>query len=164
MPSGGASSNKPPAQQLSAASPARGSSVVMSGEPSSPVAPSVPLVGVPSGSVGATSRFHSFRIPPELQSKAAQLAGSLQIGQILSSYSPSYPIEAARSGVEGIVKLDVMVAPNGNVENVTIVSGPPMLTAVSVTAVKQWHYGETLLGGQPVEAEQYVTLIFRLAK
>jgi TonB family protein len=153
-----------PSGAASSAAPPRGSSVVMSGGSSSPVPPSVPLVGVPSGSVGATSRFHSFRIPPELQSKAAQLAGSLQIGQILSSYSPSYPIEAARAGVEGIVRLDVMVAPNGNVESVTIVSGPPMLAAVSVTAVKQWHYGETLLGGQPIEAEQYVTLVFRLAK
>lgn len=124
----------------------------------------MPLIGVPSGSVGATSQFHAIRIPPELQSKAAQLAGNLQIGQMLSSYAPSYPVEAARAGVEGIVKLDVMVAPNGNVETVKIISGAPMLTAVSISAVKGWHYGETLLGGQPIEAEQYVTLVFRLAK
>jgi len=136
----------------------------MSGEKSSPVTPSVPLVGVPSGSVGATSQFHAIRIPPELQSQAAKLAGNLQIGQMLSSYAPAYPIDAARAGVEGIVKLDVMVAPNGNVESVKVLSGPPALTAVSISAVKQWHYGETLLGGQPIEAEQYVTLVFRLAK
>jgi Gram-negative bacterial TonB protein C-terminal/PilZ domain len=167
--SGTANSSKLPAQQptgLSSARtpPASGSSVVVSGGASSPVPPSVPLVGVPSGSVGATSQFHAIRIPPELQSKAAQLAGNLQIGQMLSSYSPSYPVDAARAGVEGIVKLDVIVAANGNVETVKILSGPPALAAVSISAVKQWHYGETLLGGQPIEAEQYVTLVFRLAK
>jgi protein TonB len=122
------------------------------------------LSGIPSGSVGATSQFHAIRIPPELRTKGAQLGGNLQLGQMLSSYSPSYPLDAARQGVEGIVKLDAIVAPDGTVENVQVLSGPAMLTGVSVAAVKQWRYGQTLLGGRPIGAEQYVTLVFRLGK
>jgi hypothetical protein len=149
-----ANQNKPPAQ----------SSVVVPSTQGSPVVPSVPLSGVPSGSVGATSQFHAIRIPPELRTKGAQLGGNLQIGQMLSSYSPSYPIDAARQGVEGIVKLDAIVAMDGTVESVQVLSGPAMLTGVSVAAVKQWRYGQTLLGGKPIGAEQYVTLVFRIAK
>src|SRR5208282_1591173 len=39
------------------------SSVVLPSTQGSPVIPSVPLSGVPSGSVGATSQFHAIRIP-----------------------------------------------------------------------------------------------------
>jgi outer membrane biosynthesis protein TonB len=152
--SAAANQSKPPVQ----------STVEVPGAQGSPVVPSVPLSGIPSGSVGATSQFHAIRIPPALRTKGAQLGGNLQIGQMLSSYSPSYPIDAARQGVEGIVKLDAIVAPDGTVESVQVLSGPAMLTGVSVAAVKQWRYGQTLLGGQPIGAEQYVTLVFRLGK
>jgi TonB family protein len=153
----------------SSASPAAGNSaqsrvstVEMSG-PSSPVPPSVPLAGVPSGSVGATSQFHSIRIPPELQAQGAQLTGRLQIGQLISSYSPAYPVEAAREGIEGTVRLDVTVGKDGSVKNVRVVSGPAMLTQSAAEAVQGWRYGETFLGGQPIETQQYVTVVFRLA-
>lgn len=139
------------------------SSVEMPGA-TSPVPPSVPLSGVPSGSVGATSQFHTIRIPAELQSRRSQLAGNLQIGQLISSYSPAYPIGAAREGIEGTVKLDVLVGRDGTVRNVTVLSGPPMLASAAANAVRDWRYGETLLAGQPIETQQWVTIVFRLAK
>ena len=138
------------------------SSVEMPGS-TSPVLPSVPLAGVPSGSVGATSQFHAIRIPPELQSQSSQLAGNLEIGQLLSSYSPVYPVEAAREGIEGTVRLDVLVGKDGTVRNVRVISGPAMLTSAAATAVRDWRYGETFLSGQPIETQQYVTVVFRLA-
>lgn len=150
--------------QDSFATPNQGKQLQSAAAESSPVPPSVPLSGVPSGSVAASSQFHAIRIPPELRDKPAQLAGNLQIGQLISSYSPTYPIEAARAGVEGIAKLDVIVAPNGTVETVKMLSGPALLTEASVNAVEQWRYGQTLLGGQPIGVEQYVTVVFRLAK
>ena len=131
---------------------------------SSPVPPSVPLAVVPSGSVAATSRFHAIRIPPELQSNRSQLAGNLQIGQLISSYFPAYPIGAAREGIEGTVKLDVLVGRDGTVRSVTVLNGPPMLASAAASAVRDWRYGETFLAGQPIETQQYVTIIFQLAK
>jgi TonB family protein len=140
------------------------SSVEVPGSASSPVPPSVPLVGVPSGLVGASSQFHAIRVPPELQSKSSQLAGNLQIGQLISSYSPAYPIGAAREGIEGTVKLNVIVGRDGRVRSVQMLSGPPILASSAASAVRDWHYGETFLVGQAIETEQYVTLVFRLAK
>lgn len=131
---------------------------------SSPVPPSEPLAEVPSGSVAATSRFHAIRIPPELQSNRSQLAGNLQIGQLVSSYFPAYPIGAAREGIEGTVKLDVLVGRDGTVRSVTVLNGPPMLASAAASAVRDWRYGETFLAGQPIETQQYVTIIFQLAK
>lgn len=153
-----------PVQPSAISSPPRAPSVEAAKTESSPVVPSVPLSGVPSGSVAATSQFHAIRIPPKMQSKASQVAGNLQIGQLISSFSPAYPIEAAREGVEGIVKLDVIVGPNGAVESAQVLSGPTSLTDACVSAVKQWRYSGTSLGGNPIEAEQYVTIVFRLSK
>lgn len=157
-PSSGSSANSAAAN----ASQPKTSTVEMAG-PSSPVPPSVPLAGVPSGSVGATSQFHSIRIPPELQSQGGQLTGRLQIGQLISSYSPAYPVEAAREGIEGTVRLDVTVGRDGGVKNVRVLSGPAMLTQAAAEAVQGWRYGETFLGKQPIETQQYVTVVFRLA-
>jgi TonB family protein len=140
------------------------SSIEVPGSQSYPVPPSVPLAGVPSGSVGATSELHAIRVPPELQSRSPQPSGNLQIGQLVSSYSPAYPIGAARDGIEGTVKLDVIVARDGTVRSVRVVSGPPMLASSAANAVRDWRYGETFLSGQAIETEQYVTIVFRLAK
>jgi TonB family protein len=130
---------------------------------SSPVVPSLPLAGIPSGSVGANSQFRAIRIPPELQSKSSQLVGRLQIGQLMSSYSPAYPANAARDGIEGTVKLSVIVGKDGGVRKVQVLSGPAMLTSAADAAVRDWRYGETFLAGQPIETEQYVTIVFRLS-
>ena len=129
-----------------------------------PVPPSVPLVGVPSGSVAATSVLHAIRVSSELQTRSSQLVGNLQIGELVSSYSPAYPIGAAREGIEGTVRLAVIVAREGTVRSVQIMSGPPMLASSAANAVRDWRYGETFLSGQAIETEQYVTIVFRLAK
>jgi TonB family protein len=131
---------------------------------SSPVEPSVPLSGIPSGSVGANSQFRGIRIPPELEAESSHLVGQLEIGQLMSSYSPAYPSDAARKGIEGTVKLFVIVGKEGSVQNVQVLSGPALLTSVSAAAVRDWRYSETFLAGQPIETEQVVTIVFRLSR
>jgi TonB family protein len=128
-----------------------------------PVPPSTPLAGVPSGSVAATSQLRAVRIPASLEWARQYLPGNLGAGQPVSSYSPAYPVEAARKGIEGIVRLDVAVGMDGTVRNVQVISGPAMLAAAAVSAVRDWRYTETFLAGRAVETEQNVTMVFRLA-
>lgn len=123
---------------------------------------SMPLAGVPSGSVAATSQFRAIWVPARLTWARQYLPGNLGVGQLLSSYSPAYPIQAARDGVEGTVKLDVTVDTDGTVRSVRVLSGPPMLSSAAVAAVRDWRYAETFLAGDPVETQQYVTMFFRL--
>lgn len=130
---------------------------------SSPVPPSMPLAGVPSGSVAANSQFHAIRVPPGLAWTRSQLPSNLQIGSLVSSYSPAYPIEAAREGIEGTVRMDVIVGSDGTVRSIHVLSGPAMLSSAAVSAVRDWRYSETFLAGQTIETEQYVTMFFRLA-
>lgn len=120
---------------------------------------------LPEGSVSvSSSTYPSIRIPPELSSEAALSAASLQIGTPVSRPSPVYPEEAARRGVQGTAKLRVVIGKDGSVQEVQVISGPPLLTSASASALRQWRYKPTFLGDKPVEVSQEITIEFRLSQ
>ena len=51
---------------------------------------------------------------------------------------------------------------DGTVENVEVMSGPPLLASAAVDAVRKWRYEPTLLGDQAIEVAQDVAIVFRL--
>jgi protein TonB len=77
---------------------------------------------------------------------------------------PIYPELAKRARVESMVILEVNVDEEGNVANVRVVRGHPLLDAAATEAVKQWKYSPTLLNGEPVPVIATVTVIFKLGK
>ena len=110
------------------------------------------------------SPFPSIRIPPELKSQTSRAGTSLQIGQVLSRVDPVYPEDAERQRIEGTVKLHVIVGREGAVQSVQALNGPPSLVLAATSALQQWRYKQTIFGGQPIEAEQDVTVVFRMTK
>lgn len=88
---------------------------------------------------------------------------SLELGHLLSRVVPVYPEEAKRQGIQGTVKLHAVVDRYGSVKSLQPVSGPSILGAAVVNAVRQWRYTETKLAGQPVETEVDVAVLFRLS-
>ncbi len=117
----------------------------------------------PRGTVSVSaSAYPSIRVPPELKSESSASAETLQIGQSISRTDPVYPEDAERQHIEGTVKLRAFVGKDGSVENVEVVSGPPLLASDAVDAVRQWRYKPTLLGNRPIEVAQDVTIVFRL--
>ena len=53
---------------------------------------------------------------------------------------PVYPAIAVKMRVEGTVKLDATIDPNGSVSDVKVVSGHQLLVTAAVDAVKKWKY------------------------
>jgi TonB family protein len=124
--------------------------------------PEIPVI--PSGSVSVNfPAFPSIRVPSEMKSKSSRLGTSLQIGQLISRVEPIYPEEIRRQRIEGTVKLHAIIGGDGTIQSVGFVSGPPLLAPLAMGAVRQWHFKPTLLGGQPIEAEEDITVVFRLA-
>ena len=113
--------------------------------------------------VVSTDPYPSIRIPEDISSQKPSIGKSLQIGRAISRVEPVYPEDAKRQGIEGTVKLHVVVGGDGSVESVELASGPALLAKAATSAVREWRYGQTLLGGQPVETEQDVVVKFRLA-
>jgi protein TonB len=76
---------------------------------------------------------------------------------------PQYPQGAKQAGIQGTVRMDVVIDKGGKVRNIAVLSGPDTLTETSVTAVSQWEYRPTLLNGEPVEIITEVVVNFTLA-
>jgi len=118
---------------------------------------------IPSGMVSVSfGTYPSIRVPPELKSQAS--AASLQIGSLISRVDPIYPEDAKRQQIEGTVKVHAVVGKDGAVQGMEGISGPPLLVSATLSAVRQWRYKPTLLGDQPIETGQDVTIVFQLAK
>jgi protein TonB len=52
----------------------------------------------------------------------------------------SYPEIARKLNLSGVVKLEITVAPNGNVKDTKVIGGNPILVNAAVDAVKKWKY------------------------
>ncbi len=101
---------------------------------------------------------------PESSAGATRVRVSQAVSQALlvKRVQPSYPDTARQTGLQGKVVLNVLVGREGNVENVTVISGHPFLLQSALDAVKMWKYRPYLLAGKPVEIETTVTLEFAL--
>jgi TonB family protein len=123
-----------------------------------PMAPMAPTWSV----AVSTDPYPSLRITPDISSKKALRGSTLQIGRALSRAEPVYPEGAKREGIEGTVKLRVVVGRDGAVQSVEPISGPALLAKAATSAVREWRYAQTTLDGQPVETEQEIVVKFRL--
>ena len=95
--------------------------------------------------------------------KQKQGTAALQLGHLLSRVEPVYPEEAKRQGIQGTVKLHAVIDSYGSVRSMQPMSGPPILAAAVMTAMRRWQYTETTVGGQRVETEVDVAVVFRLS-
>ena len=56
----------------------------------------------------------------------------------------------------------VIIDKQGNVANIQLISGHPLLAPPAIDAVKQWKYKPYLLNQTPVEVETQVSVNFTL--
>jgi protein TonB len=92
-----------------------------------------------------------------------RISGGVTKGLLIHRVEPSYPPLARSARIQGEVVLTAIIDGNGQIQNLQLVSGHPMLVPAALTAVRQWRYKPYLLNGQPVEVETTVTVIFTLS-
>ena len=59
--------------------------------------------------------------------------------------------------------LQAIISKQGTIENVTVLTGHPMLIPAAIDAVRQWRYRPYILNNEPVEVETQITVNFSLA-
>jgi TonB family protein len=106
--------------------------------------------------------YPTIRTPSDSKSPVPLSSTSLRIGRLVSRVEPVYPPEALRQRIAGTVKIHVLIARDGTVARVDLLEGPAFLTEAARVAVQQWTYEPTLLGGEPVEAEENISIVFRI--
>ena len=76
--------------------------------------------------------------------------------------APRYPQEALRRNIGGIVRVQVVVSPDGSVERLELASssGDRYLDRAALEAVRRWRFTPAVRNGQPVTATVIVPLEF----
>jgi TonB family protein len=123
---------------------ARNSAVHIDLQQNSP--PSTALPSGSSGSPGVQVRFSG---------------GTLEI--LGRPQDPVYPLPAQQAKVQGSVVLEASIGEDGNVRDVQVISGPAMLTAAALEAVKQWHFKPHYEAGKAVPAATRITVSFSIS-
>lgn len=90
------------------------------------------------------------------------VGGGVQERQLLEAPKPKYPPLALQAQITGVVRFTVVISPEGDVTNVTLISGHPLLVQAATEAVRQYRYRPTLIGGKPVEVVTAVAVPFDL--
>ena len=103
-------------------------------------------------------------IPPKQPDKPLRVVSEMQAAKLIHKVVPLYPPIALHAHVSGTVQLTGVIAKNGTIEHLELISGNPLLVPAAIAAVKQWIYSPTFLNGEPVEVIAPIDVIFRLSQ
>src|SRR3989304_1265006 len=123
--------------------------------------------GIPGGQAGGVlggiiGGVGSAPPPPREAPKRIRVGGQVQAARVISQPRPSYPPLAKQARIQGVVRLQAIIAKDGTVQELQILSGHPLLVQSAQDAVRQWRYQPTLLNGEPVEVVTTIDVIFTL--
>jgi TonB family protein len=89
------------------------------------------------------------------------ISGTEALPFIKSRSKPVFPPIAIVARVSGDVTTRVLVSKSGDLQQVRVVSGPPMLQQASIDAAKNWKFTPMTIGTRTVQYE--VELVFTYA-
>src|ERR1017187_7732749 len=112
--------------------------------------------GIPEGEQGGLA-------PQPAVPGRVRVSSGVEQGLVITKVPPQYPPEAKDAHIQGVVLMNVIVDKEGNVANIQLISGHPLLAPAAIDAVKQWKYKPYLLNETPVEVDTQVHVNFTLA-
>ncbi|HVO98771.1 MAG TPA: energy transducer TonB [Bryobacteraceae bacterium] len=101
---------------------------------------------------------------PKAPTKPVPIGGDVQAAKLIRKIVPVYPPLARQARVSGTVRLIGIIAKDGTIQQLQVVSGHPLLIAAAMDAVRRWIYKPTLLNGQAVEVIAPIDVIFTLGR
>jgi protein TonB len=75
-----------------------------------------------------------------------------------------YPRLAIMAHVQGTVVLQAILGNDGTVQDLKVLSGPPLLISAALDAVRTWRYQPTLLNSEPVDVLTEIDVKFSLGE
>lgn len=91
-----------------------------------------------------------------------RVGGDIVPPKKIGDVAPVYPEEARDAGIQGIVIIEAIIDPRGNVTNTRVLRSIPALDQAALDAVTQWKYEPTLLEGEAVPLVMTITVNFSL--
>jgi TonB family protein len=88
-------------------------------------------------------------------------AGTAEV--VSQPVKPGYPLLARQMKVQGSVILQALIGRDGLIQDLRVLSGPPILASAAQEAVKQWHFKPHYQGSEPVETQAKITVNFTIS-
>ena len=101
---------------------------------------------------------------PKMPTAPVRVGGNVQQANLLRQIKPVYPPLAKATRQQGTVKLEASIGKDGAIQNLRLISGPPLLVQAAMQAVQQWVYKPTLLNGEAVEVLTTIDVNFTLSQ
>lgn len=122
------------------------------------------LRGQPAMTATAAPRWTYAPAPPSWSGmQPVRIGGEVRQPIKVRDVKPLYPPLAQEARVQGLVILEGLIDTQGNVADVKVLRGVPLLNDAAVEAVRQWRYRPTLLNGVPVPVIMTMAVTFTLA-
>jgi protein TonB len=93
-----------------------------------------------------------------------RVVSNVQQANLIRKIQPAYPTLARQARVQGVVRFTAIIGKDGEIQNLQLVTGHPLLVAAAREALSQWRYKPTLLNGEPVEVVTQIDVNFTLAQ
>lgn len=125
------------------------------------------LGGVLGGVIGGVLNTAARPVPPPPSVKPkgpVRVGGHVRQPKVIVPVLPKYPPLARETHVQGQVQIDAVLDEQGNVIEMKIVSGHPLLYQAALDALKQWKYEPTYLNDRPIAVQLIVTINFQLGQ
>jgi protein TonB len=88
--------------------------------------------------------------------------GHIDPAMLIHRVEPVYPTLPKQLGRSGRVELRAVIATDGTIQSLQVVSGDPLFYQSAMDAVRQWRYRPTVLNGEPVEIDTFVSVIYNI--
>ncbi len=86
----------------------------------------------------------------------------LDPAMLIRRVEPVYPPLARQTHREGRVELRAIIGADGSIQSLQIVASDPLFDLSAKEAVSQWRYRPTILNGQPVEIDTFITVVYTM--
>ncbi|MFB3852420.1 MAG: TonB family protein [Vicinamibacterales bacterium] len=93
---------------------------------------------------------------------AMRVGGNIKPPMKIKDVKPVYPPVAFAARVQGVVICEVLIGPDGKVQDAKVLRSIPLLDQAALEAVQQWEFTPTLMNGTPVPVIMTATVNFRL--
>jgi protein TonB len=70
---------------------------------------------------------------------------------------------AKQMKVQGSVILQALIGKEGTIQDLRVLSGPPILSNAAIDAVRQWRFRPYFQSGQAIETEARITVNFTIS-
>jgi len=98
---------------------------------------------------------------PKPSLATVRISQGVSQGLLIKRVQPKYPQAALAVRAQGAVQIEATINKEGNVTNLKVLSGDPVLARAALEAVHQWRYKPYYLDGEPVEIQTQITVNFK---